>query len=504
MSCMHARTWSQCVDARRRSATAAPLARVTIHPAPLSVLTEIFDRRNIAVGIDSSGQVVLARPDSLLAEVGGDEQRESLAKYVERYDKKQAREIRATREDEDLPFVAVRLRGVAREAINGEERWTFAAVHRAMQELASLEPPIASELNHVFLGAQTVIGNPLGAPASWAGEMAFLGKVIETKPDRNGVVRKVMLSTAEPAEEPRFLRRRLNIEGRRRPQILVLDTGLQTVVENGTRRPAHKSLVCCELHAAWRDRLASATGPVPIDDEDEPDDDATRTLDFEGGHGTFIAGVIAQLCPDAEVYTSGVLSSFGDGDVADVIAGLRAGLGYSRTGIDIVVMSFGALLRRRRPGALRDQPAPVCSAASSASPPPATRRRAARTSRRACTTCSESEPCRRRVAAWFSNFGGWVDACAPGVDVVSTFFDFSEDLALFPELDDLKPRQFNGWARWSGTSFSAPKVAAIVAQEMYLNLDPGGSEPISADEAWRRLTTHDHLRVPDLGVVFNA
>ena len=74
-------------------------------------------------------------------------------------------------------------------------------------------------------------------------------------------------------------------------------------------------------------RLASANGHVPIDDEDEPDDDGTGTLDFEGGHGTFIAGVIAQLCPDAEVHTSGVLSSFGDGDVADVIAGLQAGLG---------------------------------------------------------------------------------------------------------------------------------------------------------------------------------
>jgi hypothetical protein len=480
-----------------------PSARVIIHPAPLSVLTEIFDRRNIAVGIDSSGQVVLARPDSLLAEVGTDEQRESLAKYVARYDKKQAREIRAPREGEDVPFVAVRLRGVAREAINGEERWTFAAVHRAMRELASLQPPIASELNHVFLGAQTVIGNPLGAPASWAGEMAFLGKVVETEPDPHGVVRKVMLSTAEPAEEPRFLRRRLNIEGRRRPQILVLDTGLQTVVENGTRRPAHKSLECCELHAAWRDRLATATGPVPIDDEDEPDDDATRTLDFEGGHGTFIAGVIAQLCPDAEVYTSGVLSSFGDGDVADVIAGLRAGLGYSRSGIDIVVMSFGAFFADDDPGLF------------------ATSLRLLLRGKLGVAAAGNQATCRPYFPAgmhdvigvgavsaagraWFSNFGGWVDACAPGVDVVSTFFNFSEDLALFPELDDLKPRQFNGWARWSGTSFSAPKVAAVVAQEMYLNLDPGGPELISAREAWRRLTTHDHLRVTDLGVVFNA
>ena len=31
--------------------------------------------------------------------------------------------------------------------------------------------------------------------------------------------------------------------------------------------------------------------------------------------------------------------------------------------------------------------------------------------------------------AWFSNFGGWVDACAPAIDVVSTFFeDFTEKI----------------------------------------------------------------------------
>ena len=29
--------------------------------------------------------------------------------------------------------------------------------------------------------------------------------------------------------------------------------------------------------------------------------------------------------------------------------------------------------------------------------------------------------------AAFSNFGSWVDACAPGVDVVSTFFTDFDD-----------------------------------------------------------------------------
>ena len=75
-----------------------PSALVRDHPAPLNALTEIFDRRNIAVGIDSSGQVVLARPDSLLAEVDNTKQRESLARYVDRYDKEQAaRDPRARR-----------------------------------------------------------------------------------------------------------------------------------------------------------------------------------------------------------------------------------------------------------------------------------------------------------------------------------------------------------------------------------------------------------------------
>ena len=101
--------------------------------------------------------------------------------------------------------------------------------------------------------------------------------------------------------------------------------------------------------------------------------------------------------------------------------------------------------------------------------------------------------------AWFSNYGGWVDACAPAIDVVSTFFqDFVE------KIDGVETRRYEGWARWSGASFSAPKVAAAIAQEMYLNVDPATKDLISADQAWRRLSSHQRLRCPDLGVVINV
>ena len=57
---------------------------------------------------------------------------------------------------------------------------------------------------------------------------------------------------------------------------------------------------------------------------------------------------------------------------------------------------------------------------------------------------------------------------------------------------------FTGWARWSGTSFSAPKVAAAVAQEMYLTAASG------AATSWERLSDYRRYRFPDLGIVFNV
>ena len=76
----------------------------------------------------------------------------------------------------------------------------------------------------------------------------------------------------------------------------------------------------------------------------------------------------------------------------------------------------------------------------------------------------------------FSNFGPWVDASAPGVDVVSTFFTEFDDT----DADGVCVDRYRGWASWSGTSFAAPKVAGAIAQSMYL-------PDSTAQEAWAHL-----------------
>ena len=65
----------------------------------------------------------------------------------------------------------------------------------------------------------------------------------------------------------------------------------------------------------------------------------------------------------------------------------------------------------------------------------------------------------------FSNHGPWVDASAPGEDLVSEFFDHFDGAyeaavtGSVPDIDD-----FSGWAMWSGTSFATPTVVGALAE----------------------------------------
>ena len=146
----------------------------------------------------------------------------------------------------------------------------------------------------------------------------------------------------------------LAIPGKVPPRVLVLDTGLRTELVPGAtkrarplRRAEHVALTDCRTRPGAKWLMSPQEGLV--DDEDETNDDGRPILDFEAGHGTFIAGIVRQICPDAIVHSAGVLSSFGDGDVYGVIRAIDRVLADIGE-VDIVVMSFGTNLVGDKPG----------------------------------------------------------------------------------------------------------------------------------------------------------
>ena len=426
--------------------------------------------------MDERRRPVLARPDSVLVRVDdGGQRRERIANWVQDWDHGQAERIATPDHEHIFGFETVRF-GLDHFGTEAHGP-SLAGVSELRDELIAKGHDV--ELNHVVLGAPSA-STPLGTPATHVGDVTLTGQAC-----RNSNGDLVLRSTALPAPPPAALRSPLQLPGHRPPKVLVMDSGLRTV-DGAGRQAEHAELRSCLLHDPWLLRPQERE----VDDEDESDVDRTGTLDFQAGHGTFIAGIVRQYCPDAEIYTCGVLTSFGEGSVSGVLHALRRVLALIGP-IDVAVMSFGGYFENDDASGLGWELKRLLGDAV------------------AVGSAGNDNSCRPYFPAalpdvigvgglaasgraWFSNYGPWVDACAPAVDVVSTFFD-----AFTEELDGEPLRRFDGWARWSGTSFAAPKVAALIAQERYLY---GGTPR----EAWQRLTSHRHLRHADLGTVLNV
>jgi hypothetical protein len=227
--------------------------------------------------------------------------------------------------------------------------------------------------------------------------------------------------------------------------------------------------------------MGNPIGPDEIPDEDPVD----GSLDFAAGHGTFIAGLIDRIVPGSTIEVYGLLNGRGDANELDIVATLNE-LSGRQTAPALVNLSFGGyasvhmgVLAEAVRKLQKRETVVVASAGNDA-------------------TCRPSYPAAfpgvvsvgglgPSGPAPFTNYGPWVRACAPGVDVVSSFF-------TDPRTND---EELSEWVRWSGTSFAAPAVVGALARAMG---DGGFTAPVAVE---RVIDDPGLFRMPGLGTVVN-
>lgn len=191
------------------------------------------------------------------------------------------------------------------------------------------------------------------------------------------------------------------------------------------------------------------------------------------GHGTFIAGVIRSVAPLAEVRVKKVFEFGGAATESDLVKALDEVLECDHP--DIISMSAGTyaydasgpltfpVFNERR---LRQHKGVVMVVAAgnddvrtpfwpAAAP---------------YTVSVGALGTHWKGKAGFSNHGGWVDVYAPGQDLVNAFpvgtYTYREPPHVPPHVVAARVEKFYGMARWSGTSFSTPLVAGLIAARM--------------------------------------
>jgi subtilisin family serine protease len=245
-----------------------------------------------------------------------------------------------------------------------------------------------------------------------------------------------------------------------------------------------------KLHE-WLDRHTDA-GPDTLEDLDlHP---RNGWLDDESGHGTFIAGLILARAPSARIEIAKVLDSEGYGTELDVARALVA-----HGDADVINLSLGCYSDDDHPPvalaeALRHI-APTTAVVAAAGNDSTHRPLWPAAHKRVIAVAAVDDALRR---AAFSNFGWWVDAAARGVAVLSTFLEFNEVGRVTP-IDGRDPQDFRGWARWSGTSFAAPKLSGEIVARMTQDRSMSAREASAAI-----LASSARPHSSELGIIFDV
>jgi hypothetical protein len=227
---------------------------------------------------------------------------------------------------------------------------------------------------------------------------------------------------------------------------------------------------------------------------EQADANLDNALDSLAGHAGFVAGVIAQACAHARITVVDHNGAFVSSDVADTPIPTEASVVRSlwrhrSARVINVGFAFASLPNAQVVANTGDMSGPpswtfqlalqgidahrtviVCPAGNQSCPipqyPAAFHALAGHQNVVGVASLSSAG-----TRSSFSNFGPWVACSTHGELVRSTFFagwsgKKTEDAEPpgYPNAGTQPLKDFSsGWARWSGTSFAAPKVAAAIA-----------------------------------------
>jgi hypothetical protein len=192
--------------------------------------------------------------------------------------------------------------------------------------------------------------------------------------------------------------------------------------------------------------------------------DRTGYADPYAAHGTFVSGVVRCVAPASNIVVERILDHAGFARESSLIKQIHDGLSRSP---DIITMSAGGYTRNNVPPlsfeTLWNQRLSqlgglvlVAAAGNNATARPFWPA--------AFPWCigvgSMSRDGQRR--SWFSNHGSWVDVYAPGEDIINAYAQMKYKTIVDAEVRDTSA----GIVKWSGTSFSTPIVAGLIAARM--------------------------------------
>jgi hypothetical protein len=202
-----------------------------------------------------------------------------------------------------------------------------------------------------------------------------------------------------------------------------------------------------------------------VQGDDDPRHESNGTILPYGGHGTFVAGVLRCMAPQAQVHVENIFATAGSALESKVAKRLHAAFAF---GFEIVHVTASCHTRKNIPPLgleawlkmLRPYKGVVCVAEAGNN----------HTQRPAwpgafpdvlSVGALATDWCHR---ADFSNYGGWVDVYAPGEKLINAFGSGTYTCKIPPNKKEV--RTFTGLAQWSGTSFSAPIVTGLIAARM--------------------------------------